>query len=230
MSRLCTRCGNPFNAKKNETECPDCLGVNDIMSIINRNPKVESVKVEDKPVSKANAEKSKATKQRTAICQTCGLVFEIGKRGYAPKICPDCRQKEADKAARIKVESEKEKKRQEALDKAKAAVEAKEAAVKEEKEKPSELVFEPVEVIKPKVPSDPVNDPSHYTRGKIEVIEFIEDQRLSYHLGNVLKYICRAGFKNNEVEDLKKAAWYLNRYIGLIEGGVRDERTTLPHA
>ena len=53
---------------------------------------------------------------------------------------------------------------------------------------------------------------------------------MSYHLGNVLKYICRAGFKNNEVEDLKKAAWYLNRYIGLIEGGVRDERTTLPHA
>ena len=102
--------------------------------------------------------------------------------------------------------------------------------MKEEKEQPSELVFEPVEVIKSKVTSDPVNHPSHYTRGKIEVIEFIEYQRLSYHLGNVLKYICRAGFKNNEVEDLKKAAWYLNRYIGLIEGGVRDERTTLPHA
>lgn len=60
MSRLCTRCGNPFNAKKNETECPDCVGVNDIMSIINRNPKVESVKVEDKSVSKANTEKNKS--------------------------------------------------------------------------------------------------------------------------------------------------------------------------
>lgn len=157
-------------------------------------------------------------------------MFEIGKRGCAPKICPDCRQKEADKAAKIKAESAKEKKHQEALAKAKAAAEDKEVTVKEEKEQPSELVFEPVEVIKPKVPSDPVNHPSHYTRGKIEVIEFIEDQRLSYHLGNVLKYICRAGFKNNEVEDLKKAAWYLNRYIGLIEGGIRDERTTLPHA
>lgn len=93
-----------------------------------------------------------------------------------------------------------------------------------------EVGTEKAKIVFEEIKTDPVNHPSHYTRGKIEVIEFIEDQRLSYHLGNVLKYICRAGFKNNEVEDLKKAAWYLNRYIGLIEGGVRDERTTLPHA
>lgn len=69
---------------------------------------------------------------------------------------------------------------------------------------------------------DPVNHPSHYTDGKIEVIDFIEDKKLPYHLGNVVKYICRAGKKDprKEVEDLKKAAWYLERYlIKKIEGG-----------
>ena len=63
--------------------------------------------------------------------------------------------------------------------------------------------------------NDMINHPSHYTDGSIEVIEFIEDKKLGYHLGNVIKYICRAGKKDpsKEVEDLKKAAWYLDRYI-----------------
>lgn len=67
--------------------------------------------------------------------------------------------------------------------------------------------------------SDNINHPSHYTSGKIEVIDFIEDQKLPYHLGNVVKYIARAGKKDptKKVEDLKKAAWYLNRFINLIE-------------
>ena len=65
--------------------------------------------------------------------------------------------------------------------------------------------------------NDPVNHPSHYTSGNIEVIDFLEDQKLSYHLGNTVKYICRAGKKNpeKEIEDLQKASWYLNRYIEL---------------
>ena len=63
--------------------------------------------------------------------------------------------------------------------------------------------------------TDPVNHPSHYTAGKIEVIDFIEDQKLGYHLGNVVKYICRAGRKDSAkiVEDLLKARWYLKRYM-----------------
>ena len=67
--------------------------------------------------------------------------------------------------------------------------------------------------------NDPVNHPSHYTAGKIEVIDFLEDQKFPYHLGNAVKYICRAGKKNPEktVEDLQKAVWYLNRYIGLLQ-------------
>lgn len=67
--------------------------------------------------------------------------------------------------------------------------------------------------------TDNVNHPSHYTDGKIEVIDFIEDKKLGYHLGNVIKYISRAGKKcpDKEIEDLKKARWYLNRYIEKLE-------------
>ena len=63
--------------------------------------------------------------------------------------------------------------------------------------------------------NDNVNHPAHYTRGKIEVIDFIEDQSLEFHLANAVKYICRAGYKNKAktVEDLEKADWYLRRYI-----------------
>lgn len=53
---------------------------------------------------------------------------------------------------------------------------------------------------------DVINHPSHYTRGKIEVIDFIEDQQLPYHLGNVIKYVARAGHKGDKLEDLKKSA------------------------
>ena len=64
---------------------------------------------------------------------------------------------------------------------------------------------------------DPVNHPSHYTDGGIETIDFIEAKRLPYHLGNAVKYISRAGKKDDEIQDLKKAVWYINRYIELRE-------------
>ena len=67
--------------------------------------------------------------------------------------------------------------------------------------------------------NDVVNHPAHYTDGKIEVIEFIEDKGLNFHRGNAVKYISRAGKKDpaKEIEDLKKAIWYLNREIGRLE-------------
>lgn len=67
--------------------------------------------------------------------------------------------------------------------------------------------------------NDPVNHPSHYTDGKIEVIDFIEDKKLNFHLANAVKYISRAGKKDpsKEIEDLKKARWYLDRYIQKLE-------------
>lgn len=64
---------------------------------------------------------------------------------------------------------------------------------------------------------DSVSRPAHYKQGAIEVIDFIEDQKLPYHLGNVLKYICRAPYKGSMIADLKKAAWYLTRYIEYLE-------------
>ena len=59
-----------------------------------------------------------------------------------------------------------------------------------------------------------VYSPSHYTRGGIETIDFIEAKGLGFHLGNVVKYVSRAGFKQDaEVQDLEKARWYLDREI-----------------
>lgn len=71
----------------------------------------------------------------------------------------------------------------------------------------------------PELP-DAVNHPAHYNTGKIEVIDFIEDQGLEYHEANAIKYITRAGKKNPDtrIEDLEKAVWYLNRKIALLKG------------
>lgn len=71
--------------------------------------------------------------------------------------------------------------------------------------------------------NDPVNHPTHYTDGKIEVIDFIEDKRLGFHLGNAVKYISRAGKKdpNKTIEDLEKADWYLRREIERLRGRVK---------
>lgn len=63
--------------------------------------------------------------------------------------------------------------------------------------------------------NDPVNHPSYYTDGKIEVIDYIKDKGLGFCLGNAVKYISRAGKKDpeKEIEDLWKAAWYIIRRI-----------------
>lgn len=63
--------------------------------------------------------------------------------------------------------------------------------------------------------SDPVNHPSHYTFGKIEVLDVLDDWNLGYNRSCVIKYIARAGKKDptKELEDLQKAAFYLNREI-----------------
>lgn len=60
-----------------------------------------------------------------------------------------------------------------------------------------------------------VNHPQHYG-GKdnvYEAIKIIEHYNLDFHLGNVLKYILRSDKKGNEIEDLKKAEFYLKRKI-----------------
>jgi hypothetical protein len=66
--------------------------------------------------------------------------------------------------------------------------------------------------------NNPVEHPSHYNQGSIEVIDFIEDQA---HLGwcrlNAVKYICRSGVKKSESKEqsIRKAIWYLERELGM---------------
>lgn len=64
---------------------------------------------------------------------------------------------------------------------------------------------------------DEVNRPSHYNQGKIEAIDYIQQQLgddfRSYLLGSVLKYLHRHEYKQNPLRDLKKCQWYLERLI-----------------
>lgn len=60
-----------------------------------------------------------------------------------------------------------------------------------------------------KLKRDMVNRPLHYNQGGIEVYDFIRAYHLNYALGNVVKYVARAKYKGNYVEDLKKAKRYL---------------------
>jgi len=66
-----------------------------------------------------------------------------------------------------------------------------------------------------------VNNPLHYggVDNPYEAIKVIEAWDLDFHLGNTVKYISRAGIKNpqKELEDLKKASWYLQRKINNLE-------------
>lgn len=125
-------------------------------------------------------------------CEGCNTTFVHTKekaQGRWPKYCPEC------------------------LPKYSKVPKKKEVAV----EPVAQTIEEPeVKVVEVPKNEDVINHPSHYTRGKIEVIDFIEDQQLPYHLGNVIKYVARAGHKGDKLEDLKKARWYLDRYINEV--------------
>lgn len=66
---------------------------------------------------------------------------------------------------------------------------------------------------------DMINHPQHYTFGRFEVTDVIEDWQLEFHEGNAVKYIARAKHKKKRIEDLKKALWYIKRKIELLEKG-----------
>lgn len=76
-----------------------------------------------------------------------------------------------------------------------------------------------------KVP-ETVNHPDHYNAGNIEVIDAIEDWCLGFNLGNAVKYIARCEHKGKRLEDLKKAAWYINREIERLE---KLQKKQTPH-
>jgi hypothetical protein len=68
---------------------------------------------------------------------------------------------------------------------------------------------------------DLVNHPPHYTFGKIEVIDVIDGLDLDYYQGTIVKYLARWKHKGG-VQDLKKAEWYLKRYIANVEAQVSE--------
>lgn len=79
-----------------------------------------------------------------------------------------------------------------------------------------------------------VDHPSHYTAGDIECIDAIrssmsKDEYVGYLKGNVIKYIWRYEKKNNPIEDLKKARWYLSRLVHFLEPA-NDISTAFRHA
>lgn len=70
--------------------------------------------------------------------------------------------------------------------------------------------------------NDPVNHPAHYTAGNIECIDAIEESMsfeafCGYLKGHAQKYLWRYQLKNNPIEDLKKAQWFLNKLIKTVE-------------
>lgn len=68
--------------------------------------------------------------------------------------------------------------------------------------------------------AETVNHPNHYNIGNIEVIDAINAWQLNFSRGNAVKYIARAGHKDKskEIEDLKKAVWYIQHEISILEG------------
>ena len=67
------------------------------------------------------------------------------------------------------------------------------------------------EIYEPKV-----NHPKHYNAGKYEAIDIIEDWELDFHCGSAIKYIARHKHKENPAQDIKKAIWYLERYLTIL--------------
>lgn len=78
---------------------------------------------------------------------------------------------------------------------------------------------------------DMVAHPPHYNSGNIEVIEALEDWDLGFHLGNVVKYVARAGKKDpaKHIEDLEKAEWYLRRKIEVLKAQREKRKTIKPN-
>ena len=90
----------------------------------------------------------------------------------------------------------------------------------------AEVVGQAVENIKA---DKMVYHPSHYNRGGIEVFDVIEAFGLSYALGNVLKYACRAYYKGKVVQDLEKALFYLSHEIERVKMAIKENRPWKPY-
>ena len=194
MQKKCRKCGTKFTVKTSEDYCPECMEV-----------------MTPPPTG---------TKLEVRECEGCGEPFEYFRKpqGGPRKYCPDCAIKFCHKS---KKEVEEEAKMT-TVDSKETEEDSKKTEERHIEDSSKETVQVPtaehMDKMYGNIEHDAENHPSHYTRGKIEVIDFIEDQQLPYHLGNVIKYIARAGYKGDKLEDLKKARWYLDRYINEVLG------------
>lgn len=198
MQKKCRKCGTKFTVKTSEDYCPECMEV-----------------MTPPPTG---------TKLEVRECEGCGEPFEYFRKpqGRPRKYCPDCAikfchksKKEVEEEAKMTTVYSNDTEGRQKEDSKKTEERHIEDSGKETVQVPTAEHMDKMYV---NIKHDAVNHPSHYTRGKIEVIDFIEDQQLPYHLGNVIKYIARAGYKGDKLEDLKKARWYLDRYINEVMG------------
>lgn len=205
VARTCIRCNRKFLAKKDEQYCKQCA-TDELMAILNKDKTPTPTK--DEPPKKEVKEKV------IAKCKNCGKIFEQTGKGRPAVNCPACRDllnKPKKKVPPKDKQSEKVVESAPVISK----TETTESDIRVDAFK--DLYADVVTTDKkPDSISNAIDHPSHYNRGKIEVIDFIEDQGLSFHLGNVIKYIARAGSKGDKLEDLKKAQWYLDRYINEV--------------
>ena len=205
VARTCIRCNRKFLAKKDEQYCKQCA-TDELMAILNK----------DKPSTptKDEAPKKEVKEKVMAKCKNCGKMFEQTGKGRLAVNCPTCRDllnKPKKKVSPKDNQSEKVNEVAPVI----SNTETTESYIRVDAVK--DLYADVITTdIKPTSITNVIDHPSHYNRGKIEVIDFIEDQGLSFHLGNVIKYIARAGSKGDKLEDLKKARWYLDRYINEV--------------
>lgn len=197
VARTCLKCNRKFLAKKDEQYCKQCAK-DELMAILNKD------KPKEEPKEKPKEEPKSLTK-----CKRCGTMFEQTRKGRPAVNCPKCRT-ELSKTKPKKKESPKK-------------VNENAPVISKTETTESYITADSVKDLydvttdkKPNRITNAIDHPSHYNRGKIEVIDFIEDQQLPYHLGNVVKYVARAGYKGDKLEDLKKARWYLDRYINEV--------------
>lgn len=203
LARKCIRCGRTFLAKKDEQYCKQCA-TDELMAILNKD-KAPTPAKEDPP-------KEEVKEKVMTKCTNCGKMFEQTGKGRPAVNCPTCRDllnKPKKKAPPKDNKSKKVAKVAPVISK----TETTESYITADSVKD---LYDVTTDKKPNLISNVIDHPSHYNRGKIEVIDFIEDQGLSFHLGNVIKYIACAGSKGDKLEDLKKARWYLDRYINEV--------------
>lgn len=202
LARKCIRCGSTFLAKRDEQYCMQCTK-DELMAIL---------KKDKAPIpAKEEPPKEEVKENGMTKCKNCGKMFEQTGKGRPAVNCPACRDLLNKPKKKVSPKDNQSKKVNEGAPVI-SKMETTESYITADNPKDLCVTTD----VKPISISNMIDHPAHYNKGKIEVIDFIEDQGLSFHLGNVVKYIARAGAKGDKLEGLKKARWYLDRYINEV--------------